>query len=362
MPNSRLMHKLGFASLKNPRILIKHQLHRFARSRWALSTVVTTLIIIVISVLLAGVVTYFAINVTSTRVQEESLALTKQHVWYDSANGKAQATIMVINAGGRDVVIDKLTVRGQECAWSKVFFAVTGDSISGDLFYNTTLADGGSISVGGSNRVFKQATSDLTLQSGRTLIIYLSNPDSISVNDIGLTVSVNIFTSQAMYYKETNVQGTGGTTSIVGQVSPSVEIVYATAWNDYSKIDVLMVVRNNGVSAETFDLDDVIGNTEPCTTDSSSRLYACDGVTTVTSDLPNNAPSIGGMVTIQSYTLWSQPSGFTLDSGETAIVYFRGVYPANMADFGAGNTATVGIRFTGGLEVTETVTVKLTTV
>ena len=43
--------------------------------------------------------------------------------------------------------------------------------------------------------------------------MYIHNPDSISVNDIGLTVSINIFTSQTMYYKETNVQGTSGTTT-----------------------------------------------------------------------------------------------------------------------------------------------------
>ncbi|HSV48734.1 MAG TPA: hypothetical protein VLH35_00335, partial [Candidatus Acidoferrales bacterium] len=182
-------------------------LQRLAKSRLALSTVVTTLIVLVVAVLLAGVVTYFAINVTSTRVQEESLVLAKQHIWFDAASGTTQAAIMVINTGGRDVVVDRLTVRGQECAWSKVYFATVGDSVSGDLSYNSTLIDGGTISVGGSNRVFKQASNDLTIQSGKTLIMYIHNPDSISVNDIGLTVSVNIFTSQAMYYKETNVQG-----------------------------------------------------------------------------------------------------------------------------------------------------------
>ncbi len=57
---------------------------RLLKNRMALSTVVTTLIILVISVLLASVVTYFAINVVSTRVQEESLALTKQHIWYNA--------------------------------------------------------------------------------------------------------------------------------------------------------------------------------------------------------------------------------------------------------------------------------------
>ena len=93
------------------------------KNRLALSTVVTTLIILVVSVLLAGVVTYFAINVTSTRVQEENLMVSKQHVWVDSA-GVAQAAIMITNTGGRDVVIDKISVRGQESAWTNVFYAM----------------------------------------------------------------------------------------------------------------------------------------------------------------------------------------------------------------------------------------------
>ena len=176
------------------------------RNRMALSTVVTTLIILVVSVLLAGVVTYFAINVTSTRVQEESLHLTKQHVWYDAATGTAQAAIMIINTGGRDVVLDKLAVRGQECAWTNVFYNITTESVSADLAFNTTLADGGVIAIGGSDYIFEQASTDVTLQSGKTLIMFISSPDSITVNDIGLTVAITVFTSQAMYYKETNVQ------------------------------------------------------------------------------------------------------------------------------------------------------------
>ena len=46
------------------------------KNRLALSTVITTLIILVVAVLLAGVVTYFAINVVSTRVQQESLQVS----------------------------------------------------------------------------------------------------------------------------------------------------------------------------------------------------------------------------------------------------------------------------------------------
>jgi len=194
-------------------------MRRLLKNRLALSTVVTTLIILVVSVLLAGVVTYFAINVTSTRVQEESLALTKQHVWYDGAKGESVAAIMIINTGGRDIVIDKLSVRGQEVQWSgttqKVYYTVTTQSISADLPYvgATTLgASGGhdiSASLGlqaGAIANLTTTSSDLTLQSGKTMIIYITSPDSITINDIGLTVAITVFTSQAMYYKETNVQ------------------------------------------------------------------------------------------------------------------------------------------------------------
>jgi hypothetical protein len=190
-----------------PHISLQQPLRRITKSRWAMSTVVTSLIILVIAVLLAGVVTYFAINVTSTRVQEESIVLAKQHVWYDADTKNTQAAVMIINTGGRDVVISKLTVRGQECDWSKVYYNLTANSIASDFYYYANPTDGCKINIGITPYDFKQASTELTVQSGKTLIIYLTNPDSINVGDVGLTVSVNIFTSQAMYYKETNVQG-----------------------------------------------------------------------------------------------------------------------------------------------------------
>ncbi len=177
----------------------------FRRNRLALSTVVTTLIILVVSVLLAGVVTYFAINVTSTRVQEENVHMTKQHIWC-TGSSTSQAAFMLINTGGRDLVIDKISARGQESAWTNVYYNITTDSISADLPYNSTLATLGVIDIGGTDYNFTVASTDLTLKSGYTMIVYLDSPDSISVNDIGLTVGLTVHTSQAMYYKETNVE------------------------------------------------------------------------------------------------------------------------------------------------------------
>jgi len=175
------------------------------RNRLALSTVVTTLIILVVSVLLAGVVTYFAINVTSTRVQDESLSLSKQHVWVTSDN-EAQAAIMITNTGGRDVVLDKITVRGQECDYAtQVYYAIAadGDDLTADLVYVDSLAADSDL---GLTATATAATGDLVLTAGSTMVIYISSPDSVTLNDIGLTVAFTVFTSQAMYYKETNVQ------------------------------------------------------------------------------------------------------------------------------------------------------------
>ncbi|UCC27420.1 MAG: hypothetical protein JSW29_04880 [Candidatus Bathyarchaeota archaeon] len=182
---------------------------RFMKDRKALSTVVTTLIILVVAVLLATVVTFYAINVTTTRVQEESLQIYKQHLWHNGTT-YSEAAFLVINTGGRDLVIDKIAVRGQESPWSMVYYNKTNDAISPDLYYvapnpNGTLL-GGTVTLDTTTYTLVQASSDLILKSGWSLIVYVTDPDSISVSDIGVTVGVTLFTANAQYYKETNVE------------------------------------------------------------------------------------------------------------------------------------------------------------
>jgi len=197
-------------------------MRRLLKNRLALSTVVTTLIILVVSVLLAGVVTYFAINVTSTRVQEESVHITKHHVWHNSSSGVSLASLLVINTGGRDIVLDKISVRGQVCPWNDtgntgastdkfVLYVTTNNPVSADLeftqvFKSTYNSTQNQLTIGDTAYNFTVAPDDLVLGSGYSMIIYMVNPDSISINDIGLTVSIELFTAQAMYYREANVQ------------------------------------------------------------------------------------------------------------------------------------------------------------
>jgi len=160
----------------------------------ALSTVVTTLIILVVSVLLAGVVTMYAINITTTRTQQEDLRLSKQAIWV-YANGTAIAALTIDNTGGRDVVIDKVQVRGVEASWSTVYYLRLGSTFTTSLNCpNSTHSWTNFLYTSGTLGNFTAASNDLPLASGDTLVLYITSPDSISANDIGTTVVMTIFT------------------------------------------------------------------------------------------------------------------------------------------------------------------------
>jgi hypothetical protein len=177
------------------------------KNRLALSTVITTLIILVVSILLASVLTYFATNVVSTRVQEENLYVCKQHIWVSGA-GAVQGCVMVTNNGGRDVVINKLTVRGQTSDWTDVFsfYVKDGDAgLNADLPYLTAVPANAGVVTGFANTL-GTVSGNMILPSGDTMVIYFNDPDSISINDIGLTVSIAAHSAQAVYYSEVNIQ------------------------------------------------------------------------------------------------------------------------------------------------------------
>jgi len=177
----------------------------------ALSTVVTTLIILVVSVLLAGVVTMYAVNITSTRTQQEDLRLSKQEVWYNVTGSYGYAALTIDNVGGRDVVIDKIQVRGVEVSWSDVAYLRLSSPVSSSLIcpngsYSSSLPGNDFEYVSGTTGDFSTASNDIPLHSGDTLVVYIKNPDSVSANDIGTTIGITVFTENAQYYVECNVK------------------------------------------------------------------------------------------------------------------------------------------------------------
>ena len=181
-------------------------MRRIQRNKKALSTVVTTLIILVVSVLLAGVVTLYATNITSTRTQQEQLKVTKQSIWV-MANGTAFAAFTIDNVGGKDVVLDKIQVRGVESSWTSVHYLRLATAFTTSLNApNATINWSSFAYTSGSTGSFSTASTDLPLKSSETMVVYIAGPDSVTLSDIGITIGITVFTQSTQYYVECNVK------------------------------------------------------------------------------------------------------------------------------------------------------------
>ena len=167
-------------------------------SRRGLSQVVTTLILLVVSVLLAAIVVYYATNITMTRTANEDVVLQYSHVWVNST-GSAEAAFYIKNVGGRDILMDKITVRGVECEWTDVFYNTTETSSDLEWIKHEDLA----------TKTEHAAADDLPVESSGTRVIYVKDPDNIELRDVGTPVSITVFTANGQWIKEVLVEYAG---------------------------------------------------------------------------------------------------------------------------------------------------------
>jgi len=170
-----------------------------------LGEVVSTLILLVVAVLLTTVVAYYATNVTMTRTEMEEVRLTDDHVWVNSSG--AVGAFKLQNLGGRDLLIDKFSVRGVDSEWPDIYYyrVPSGTVIEGNLNITSYVSLTGS-SVLIDSRNYTQADADIPLISGGELLVYVRGPDNIQQDDIGTTVSISVTTNNAQYINECNVE------------------------------------------------------------------------------------------------------------------------------------------------------------
>lgn len=177
---------------------------RRLRGRKGLSQVITTLMLLVVSVLLSGIAIYYSVNLVQVRLQSEEVRLTNEKVWVNSTG--AVAALKVQNIGGRDILIDKIQIRGVEEPWTDIWFyrVPQGVAVNGDLnaisYTNLT----GSPIIDG--RTYTQASNDIPLASGYDLLIYIKGPDNVQLDDIGTTISISLHTMNTQYITECNVR------------------------------------------------------------------------------------------------------------------------------------------------------------
>jgi hypothetical protein len=179
---------------------------RISENKKAQSGVVTMFLILVISVLLAGVVTMYGTNIVSARSQVEQLRLTEQAIWVYS-NGTTIAAISIDNVGGRDAVISELKIRGTEASWSETYFLRLPSSVTSSLKCpSSTHKWSAFLYTAGEISGFSSDIYDKPLASGDTLVFYVMNPSGVTLNDVGSVMGITVLTENKQYYAECTVK------------------------------------------------------------------------------------------------------------------------------------------------------------
>ena len=156
------------------------------------------------AVLLAIVTAYYASTVAMVRNENEELMFSNEHIWVNSG---AIAAFRLQNVGGKDVLLDKFSVRGVEQSWSSVWYyrvpSGTGVTVDMNITQHSSLS-GSPVLIDG--RKYTMATDDIPLQSEKELLVYIQDPGNIQVDDIGTTVSIAAFSNNAQYVTELIVE------------------------------------------------------------------------------------------------------------------------------------------------------------
>jgi len=194
----------------------------------ALSTVLTTIIILVASVVLATGVVLYGTSLFQTSTQQEAITVSglKMFVHATDSNGLAWGAFSVRNTGDKILSVDKITVRGTDMpfsqwyadanatnnllqqsviftSWLDVNGLIANSSGTGDcatasqpLELQIELLTGQSDDVGWF--CAEKATGPIGLDPGKGAIIYFKlNNDTITSLDAGVSTAVGIFAGKA---------------------------------------------------------------------------------------------------------------------------------------------------------------------
>jgi len=168
---------------------------RIAKCRKGLSIVVMTLILLVISILLALIATLYAMDMTSGGMPIEDLHIHpgRTHIWHNETGDWWEAGFVVTNIGDTDASLYRIMVGGNQCAYSNVYYWKTNTvAITEDLNVTSSQLSGASysITVMSESRSFTQASSDLTLKSGWTIVLYINIPSFVWTHNGWSTIKV----------------------------------------------------------------------------------------------------------------------------------------------------------------------------
>ena len=196
----------------------------------AISTVLTTVIILVSSVVLGSGVVLYGTSLFQSGTQSESITVSTPKIWVHNTdtNGLAWGAAGVRNTGDKVVSVDKIQIRGANIPFTQWypdtevsstlfqqalnFSGWDSSSATGGLYNDGTAGCSGetlAIDLGASDNVCANAaTGPVALNPGQSAIVYfqLTNGTLTSL-DSGVNTSVNIFAGKAGAPQSVTVEG-----------------------------------------------------------------------------------------------------------------------------------------------------------
>lgn len=189
---------------------------RLFSSKKGLSTVVTTLIILVFSVLLAMMAINYTNGLTRARMkssQQEDVRFEKIHAWVDPlTNGTDRSVVAfkIHNIGGKSAALQTIDVRGNEVDWTTVYFHLVNKTSEGALLYadlsyiDWASLNGDNVTIGGYE--YTQSLGSVFVGPGEKLVLYIKAPEIMYKSNIGQPASISIGTANANFMTETVIE------------------------------------------------------------------------------------------------------------------------------------------------------------
>ena len=193
----------------------------------AISTVLTTVIILVSSVVLGSGVVLYGTSLFQAGTQTENISVTGTKVWVHStdATGLAWGAAGVRNTGDKVVAVDKITVRGADIPFTQWYADTTvttaafqtslnhtgwagapspaitklGSCLTGNTEYLCIDLDSSGTTLGNADEIAADAASGpISLNPGQSAIIYFKlNNGTVTSLDSGVSTTVSIFAGKA---------------------------------------------------------------------------------------------------------------------------------------------------------------------
>jgi hypothetical protein len=172
------------------------------RERRGLGSVITTLIILIASVVLAAGVIFFGGSLFQTNTENESVQVSNTHIWVTANGSSSMAGFVVQNTGGKVVSVQKITIRGQSVPTGSWWYnnsqsVATAANIQRELLFDDTPADGVNVDGVAGLEPFAVATGPISLEQGEAMFIYLVKPAGITAIDSGLAFTMNVQAGKA---------------------------------------------------------------------------------------------------------------------------------------------------------------------